>query len=204
MKKQKKHLKGAFSYVRDILLDDFAVAFAECAGCVGFVGVDVHSSSELGAYADNNVAEDGGSAVGFDLNGYDFLVGYAEFFCVSGSDVDVALCSDNAFSDFHFTAGTYELACAGACNVTGFTYGSVYAEGTSVGEGDFNLGSRTCGTEDDNIGNGLLGANYGNSFFASELTGLGEVLLVGKGCAFTEKDLDVFFRKMHVTCAGFN
>ena len=202
--KQKKHRNGAFSYVWDILLDDFAVAFAECAGCVGFVGVDVHSSSELGAYANYNVTENGGSAFGFDLYGYDFLVSYVEFFCISGSDVDVTLCSDNAFSDFNFTAGTYELACAGTCYVTGFTYGSVYAESTSVGEGDFNLSSRTCRTEDDYVCNGLLGANNGNALFASELTGLGEVLLVGEGCAFTEEDLDVFFRKMHVTCAGFN
>ena len=186
------------------LLDDFAVAFAESACSVGFVGVDVHSGSELGAYANNNIAENEASAVGVDLNGNDFLISNACSFCISRSEVDVTLSSDNAFSDFNFTCRTYELACAGTSNITGFTNGSVYAEGTSIGEGDFNLGSRTCGTEDDNIGNGLLGANYGNSFFASELTGLGEVLLVGKGCAFTEKDLDVFFRKMHVTCAGFN
>ena len=164
----------------------------------------MHSSSELGAYAYNNVAEDAGTAVGVDLNGYDFLVSYACSFSVSGSEVDVALSSDNAFSDFNFTCGAYELACAGTCNIAGFTYGSVYAEGTSVGKGDFNLGCRTCRTEDDYIGNGLLGANYSNSFFTCELTGLGEVLLVGKGCAFAEKDLDVFFRKMHVACAGFN
>ena len=164
----------------------------------------MHCSRELGAYTDNNVAENEVSAVGVDLNGYDFLVSYACSFCIFGSEVDVTLRSDNTFSDFNFTCGTYELASAGACNVTGFTNGSGYAESTSVGKGDFNLGCRTCGTEDDNIGNRLLGTNYGNSFFACELTGLGEVLLVGKGCAFTEKDLDVFFRKMHVACAGFN
>ena len=182
------------------LLDDFAVAFAECACSVGFVGVDVHSSSKLGAYADNNVAEDEASAVGVDLNGNDLLVSNA----CSGSEVDVTLCSDNAFSDFNFTCGANELARAGTCNVTGFTNGSVYAEGTCVGEGDFNLSSRTGGTEDDYIGNGLLGAYNGNSFFASELTGLGQILLMGQGSAFTEENLDVFFGKMYVTGAGFN
>ena len=186
------------------LLDDFAVAFAECTGSVGFVSVDVHSGSELGAYADNNIAEDEASAVGVDLDGYDFLVSNACSFSISGSEVDVTLCSDNAFSDFNFTCGTNELARAGTCNVTGFTNGSVYAEGTCVGEGDFNLSSGTCGAEDDYIGNGLLGTNNGNSFFAGELTGLGQILLMGKGSAFTEENLDVFFGEMYVTGAGFN
>ena len=186
------------------LLDDFAVAFTECACSIGFVSVDVHCSSKLGAYTNNNITENEASAVGVDLYGYDFLVSYACSFCVCGSEVDVTLCSDNAFSDFNFACRANELARTGASNVAGFTNRSGYAESTSVGEGDFNLGCGTRGTEDDYVGNGLLGTNYGYSFFASELTGLGEVLLVGKGCAFTEKDLDVFFRKMHVTCAGFN
>jgi hypothetical protein len=118
--------------------------------------------------------------------------------------VDVTLSSDNAFSDFNFTCGANQLARAGTCNVTGFTNRSGYAQGTCVGEGDFNLSSRTCGTENDYVRNGLLGANNGNSFFASELTGLGQVLLMGKGSAFAEEDLDVFFGEMYVTGAGFN
>ena len=193
-----------FSSLKEILLDDFAVAFAECACCVGFVRVNVHCSCELRAYTYNNVTENGGSAVGFDLYGYDFLVGYAEFFCISRGEVDVTLCCDNAFCDFNFAAGTYELACAGTSYVTGFTYGCGYAEGTCVGEGDFNLGCRTCRTKDDYVRDGLLRANNGNAFFACELTGLGQILLVGESCAFAEQDLDVFFRKMYVTCAGFN
>lgn len=185
-------MPSAFFFLQE-LLDDFTITFAECACCVGFVGVNVHCCCKLRAYTNYYVTENGGSAVGFDLYGYDFLVRYAEFFCVSGSDVDVALCCDYAFCDFNFTAGANELTCAAACYIAGFTYGSGYAEGTCVGERDFNLGCRTCRTEDDYVRDGLLRANNGYAFFTCKLTGLGQVLLVSQGCAFAEQNLDVFF-----------
>ena len=187
-----------------ILLDDLAVNGSECASGIGLVCVDVHSSRKLGANANNNVTEDCSSVSGFDLNRYDFLVRYAEFFSISGSDVDVTLCSDNAFSDLNLTAGANELASAAACDVAGFTNGSSNTKCASVCEGNLNLCSGTSRSEDDYVCDGLLGANNGNALFASELTGLGEVLLVSEGSAFTEKDLNMFFREMHVTCAGFN
>ena len=187
-----------------ILLDDLAEALAECACCICFIGVDVHSCCELGANAADNVTEDGGTAFAVDLNGNNLLVLNAELLSISGGQVNVALCNDNAFSDLNFACRANDLAACGACNVTGLTNGSVYAQGAGIGEGNFNLGSGTSRAEDDNVSDGLLGADESYALFACELTGLGEVLLVGKGCAFAEKDLDVFFRKMHVTCAGFN
>ncbi len=187
-----------------ILLDDLAVNCTECACRIGFVCVDVHSSRKLGAYANDYVAEDSCSVSGFDLYGYDLLVGYAEFFSISGSDVDVTLCSDNTFSDLNLTCRANELASAASCDVAGFTNGSVNAECTSVCERNLNLCSGTSRTEDDYVRDGLLRANNGNALFASKLTGLGEILLVCKSSALAEEDLNMFFREMHVTCAGFN
>ncbi len=197
-------LSGDFFICNLILLDDLAVNGTECACSIGFVCVDVHSSRELGANTNNYVAEDCSSVSGFDLYGYDFLVSYAEFFSISGCDVDVTLCSDNAFSDLNLTAGTNELASAAACDVAGFTNGSSNTKCTSVCEGNLNLCSGTSRSEDDYVCDGLLGTNNGNALFASELTGLGEILLVSEGSAFAEEDLNMFFREMHVTCAGFN
>ena len=164
----------------------------------------MHSSCEVGVYAANNITEEEASAVGFDLNGNYFLVSDAECFCISGGEVDVSLCSDNAFFDFNFTAGANDLALAASLYVAGFANGSFHAECTSVCEGDFNLSSGTCGTEDDNVGDGLLGAYNGNSFFACELAGLGQILLMCKGSTFAEQDGDMFCREVNVTCAGFN
>ena len=197
-----KAYSSLFMYQK--LLDDLAVAFAECASCVGFICVDVHSSRKLGAYANYNIAENKASAVGVDLNGNDLLISNTYSFSICGSKVDVTLSSDNAFCDLNFACRTYELASTGARNITGFAYGCAYAESTCVGEGDLNLCSGTCGAKDDYTRNGFLGTNNGNAFFACELTGLGEVLLMGEGSAFAEKDLNVFFGKMHVACTCFN
>ena len=186
------------------LLYDFAVAGAESAGSVCFVCVDVHSSCEVGVYAAYNVAEEEASAVGLDLNGNHFLVRNAESFSISGSEVDVSLCGDNAFFDFNFAAGANDLALAASLYVAGLTNGSFHAEGTSVCQGDFNLSSGACRSEDDYVGDGLLRSYNGNSLFASELTGLGQVLLMSKGSTLAEQDVDVFCGKVNVTCAGFN
>jgi hypothetical protein len=118
--------------------------------------------------------------------------------------VDVTLCSDNAFNKVNLAARTNELASGRACGVAAFTNGGIDSEGTSIGEGNLNLRCLTCGTENRYVGNGLLGAYDGNSFFASVLTGLAELLLIVKGCALAEEDRDVLLAKMYVTSGSFN
>ena len=81
------------------LKDHFAPDFAECAGGVRFVGVDVHRGLELRADADDDVAEGEGTTVRVDLHGDDLLVLDAEFLRVLGREVDVALRDDDAFGD---------------------------------------------------------------------------------------------------------
>ena len=188
------------------LLYDVAGAASSGSCCVCFVGVDVHSKSKAFANANNGVAEDGGSAFGFDLNRNDFLIGYAEFSSVCGSHVDVSLCYDNAVGEFNRSAvcGVNELYAGRACSVAAFTNGSGNAKGSCVGEGYFNLACLTSGTEDANAGDGLLGANNVKTFSASELTGLGKVFLVGELIAFTKENVDMFLRQVDMTCRSFN
>ena len=174
------------------LLYDLTVASSECGSCIGLVGIDVHCESELGGNAANNVAEREGSAVGGDLNAYDLLVGNAASFCIFGCHVDVALSCDNAAGNFNFALGSYDLAGSGACDVAAFANGSCEAESSCIGEGNFNLAVGTCGSENGDLLNGVLGTYNGNSFFAGELTGLGEHLLYCELVSLTEKDLDMF------------
>ena len=187
-----------------LLFYDSAVALAECASCISFVSVDVHSAAEAGAYANNYTTQNCGALLGDDLNRNNFLVANAEIGCFFGSNVDVTLCSDNAFSKVNLAARTNELASGRACGVAAFTNGSVDSEGTSIGERYLNLRCLTSGTENRYVGNGLLGAYDGNSFFASVLTGLAELLLVVKGCALAAEDRDVLFAKMYVTSGSFH
>ena len=91
------------------LLYNLAPAFTESAGSVSFVCVDVHSSGELRTYTNYNIAENKASVSGCNLYGNDLLVlnaGSSSFF---GSEVDVTLSCDNAFTDFNFAAGANEL-----------------------------------------------------------------------------------------------
>ena len=101
-----------------------AVAGAECAGGIRFIGIDVHGGSELVAYADYNIAENE-TALGIESNAYDFFVGNAEVGSSFGSEMNMTLCGDNAFAYFIFSCGTYELASAAACDISGLTAGCV-------------------------------------------------------------------------------
>ena len=178
------------------LRDDFAVALAECASSVCFIGIDVHCCCKGRLDTDDNVVIDGLSAVGVDCNLDNLLVRNAECSSVVGRHMDVSLCDDNAFRDFDFAARTDELAACRACNVTGFTDGSVNTEGSCVGKGKLNLRFGTSRTEDGDALDGLLGTDEGNAFFTSELAGLAQILLVGQLVTCTEKNFDVLFGEM--------
>ena len=84
----------------------------------------MHSECEFGAYTANNVVKDEGTS-GVKANLNDLLIGNADLLCIFGSHVDVSLCDDDAFCDLNFAARTDELAACRACNVTGFTDGSI-------------------------------------------------------------------------------
>ena len=182
--------------------NDGAVNDAGSTCCVGFVGVDVHSGSIAGGNADNNAVKDQGTS-GVELNLNYFLIGYAEISSGFGGEVDVSLCSDYAFGKGNGAAGTNESASTGALDVTGFANGSLYADGSCIGEGDFNLGFFSCRAENGHFEFALFAFN-GYFFFASKLTGLAESLFNGELVSCAEKCFDVFFRKMDVSCGCFN
>jgi len=171
---------------------------------IRLIGVDVHSSRKLGAYANNNITENQAAVFACDLNANDLFISNAESSGIVGSEVDVTLSGDNAFAQLNFTAGTNELACAGAGNITALTNGSFDTEGAGIGEGNLNLGSGTCGTENDHLGDGILGADNGNALFACELTGLGEILLMGELMTCTEEDGDMLLSQMYVAGRSLN
>jgi hypothetical protein len=117
--------------------------------------------------------------------------------------VNVTLCGDHALGEFYLAGRAYQLARAGSGYVTALTNGSFHAQGAGIGEGYFYLRSRSCGTENDYVGDGLLGAHNGNSLLAGELAGLAQILLVGEGVTLTEQDLDMLLGEVYVTGGGF-
>jgi hypothetical protein len=118
--------------------------------------------------------------------------------------VNVTLCSDYALGELNLTGRSNQLACAGAGYVAALTNGSLYTQGAGIGQRNFHLGSRSCGTENDYVSDGLLGAYNGNSLLAGELAGLAQILLVGEGVALTEQDFDMLLGEVHVTGGGFH
>ena len=164
----------------------------------------MHCKSVGRRNTNNGVTENGGTSVGRYLYVYDLSVFNAEYLCIFGSHVDMTLCDDNALGKLNFAARANELNAGSVCGVAGFAYGnSLEAESTSVGVRYFDLVSRSCRTENAEHKLGL-GSNNLNLFFASELTGLGKILLVCESMTCTEKCFDGSGGKMHVTCGGFN
>ena len=186
------------------LLNDLAVALTECASGVCLIGIDMHSGHELGADTDNDVTENGASVSRVDLNRNDLLISHADSGSILGRDVNVALCNDNAAVKINLAAGSNELAAGSSRKVTALTNGCGNAESTCIGEGDLNLRCGTSRSENDNVRNRLLGADYGATLLTSVLTGLGKILFLGKGSALAEKCFNMLLGEMNVSCRGFN
>ena len=186
------------------LFYDLAVNFAESAGGVRLVGVNVHSGGELGAHADYDIAEDRRTVCGIDLDGNDLFVLNACRGSLFGSEVDVALCNDHALGDLYLTAGADYLAGSGAGHVPGLADGSGDAERSRVGERDLDLSRFSCRSEDRYVGYRLLGPDEVYSLEAGELTGLGEVFLGSELRALAEEDGEMLFRNVYVSCRRFD
>ena len=180
-----------------------AVAGAECAGGIRFIGIDVHGGSELVAYADYNIAENE-TALGIESNAYDFLVGNAEVGGSFGREMNMTLCGDNTFAYFIFSCGTYELAAGRACNIARFANRRTNTESSGIRESYLNLTSLSFRTEDYNICNLLFGTHNGYSLLAGILTGLTEGFLYSELIALAEKCLHSLCCKMNMSCRGFN
>ena len=185
------------------LLNDLAVAEAECAGSVSLICIDVHSTCEVGVNTNYNVTEYGGSVIGLDLDRYDLLIGNTCLSSLFGCEMDVTLSNDNALSDLNLTARSYDFAGCAALNVAALTNGSCNTESSCICIRNLNLCCGTSRSEDYNVCNRLLGAYESYSLLASKLTGLAKVLLMCKRCACTKKCFDICSGKMHVACAGF-
>ena len=189
---------------RQELLDYFAVDLAERAGSVSLVGVDVHCRSELRADTAHDVAERGGAVVVRDLYRHDLLVLNAELLSVGGGQVDMSLRDDYALGDVYLALRTDDLTSGAALDIAALAYGSVNAERSRVGEGDLDLSCRSCRAKDDDVRDLLLGSDEGHALFARELTGLGEVLLMGESVSLAEEDFDVLIGEMDVSRGSFN
>ena len=109
------------------LFNDFAVAETECASSVCFVGIDVHSGSELFAYSDNNVIKNR-SSFGIDLNLYDLFVCNVELCSSFGSKVDMSFSNNSTLTELNLTLGANKLTCTTTCCVTAFANGSNTAD----------------------------------------------------------------------------
>lgn len=164
----------------------------------------MHCTSVIRRYAAYYIAEDSASLGSLYLYPYYLLVCNAELLSVSGSKVDMSLSNDNALADLYLAAGTYELASAGVCNVSGLSYGSCDTDGTSVCSGKLYLSLGTYRTEDRNALEVFLRTYDSNSLLAGELTGLRKVLLLGEFIALAEEYLKVLLSNVDVTCRCFN
>ena len=189
---------------RQELLDYFAVDLTERAGSVSLVGVDMHCRSELRADAADDVAENCRAGIVRDLNGHDLLVLNAELLSVSGGQVDMSLRDDDSLGNLDLSLRTDYLTSGAALDVAALAYGSVNAESSRVGEGDLDLCRRTRRTENDDIRDLLLRADESHALFARELTGLGEILLMGESVSLAEEDFDVLIGEMDVSRGSFN
>ena len=93
-----------------LLLNQLANGSCGAAGSVGLVGVDVHGGIAAFAYTDLNVVEDQASVLGVDLDLNNLAVAYASLFGLSGADVQVTFCNDDAFRNLYFTGRADQLA----------------------------------------------------------------------------------------------
>lgn len=189
---------------RQELLDYFAVDLTERAGSVSLVGVDMHCGSELRADAADDVAENRGAGIVRDLNGHDLLVLDAELLSVSGGQVDMSLRDDDSLGNLDLALRTDYLTSGAPLDIAALAYGSLDAESSRVCEGDLDLCRRTRRTENDDIRDLLLRADESHALLARELTGLGEVLLMGESVSLAEEDFDVLIGEMDVSRGSFN
>lgn len=167
--------------------------------CVGFVCVDVHSLCIICGNSANYIAEDSRSVLCFDLYIYNVLILYAKLFCVGRGKVDMSFCDDNALAEFHFSAGTYQLAGTGAGNVAAFSYGSGDTCCTGIGSGKLNLICASYRSEDRTF-KGVLGTYYLYLFLAGELTRLGKILFLGEPVTLAEEYLKGLFGNVDMAC----
>ena len=159
---------------RSASFNQLAHSAVDGAGSVALIGVDVHRQGELLAYADHDITEDQGTAVGIHLHGNNILVLHAEFSGIGRGHMNMALGSDNAFRDFHFTRRADQFAGAGTGDVTGFTHRSGHTDGTGISQGKLHLSCGADGPEDADTLQHVLGADYIDLLLAGELTGLGQ------------------------------
>ena len=81
---------------------------------------------------------------------------------------------------------------------------SVNAQGTGVRAGDLHLIRLAHRTQDGHIGHFLLGTHQGNALVAGKLSGIGQILTLGKLITGTKQLLNSFLRQMNVTGRSFN
>ena len=116
----------------------------------------------------------------------------------------MSLRDDYALGDVYLALRTDDLTSGAALDIAALAYGSVNAERSRVGEGDLDLCRRTRRTENDDIRDLLLGSDESHALLARELTGLGEVLLMGESVSLAEEDFDVLIGEMDVSRGSFN
>ena len=163
----------------------------------------MHSGGELLANSDNNVAKNC-RTLGIDLDRNDFLICNAKFCCCLGCEVDVTLCSDNALCKNVFCTcfRVYKLAALCSCDIATLTDKSANTDGTSVCKRKLNLACRTCRTKDGCL-DAALRANNCKLFSACILTGLAEILFLGKLIACAKESVNCFSGEMNVSCRCF-
>ena len=165
----------------------------------------MYCGCKIRIYADNKVAENGGSAeTVVYAERYYLLVLNAELLCSCGIKVNMALCNDNALLKVKLAAGTDQLASGSAGNVAALANGCIYSERACIGKGNLDLTCLSCRPEDNYSLDLTLRSDDRNSLLAGELTGLAQILLVRELSALAEQDLDLLLGKMNETRRCFN
>ena len=100
----------------------------------------MHGGIAAFAYTDLNVVEDQASVLRVDLDLDDLAVAYASLFGLSGADVQVTFCNDDALRNLYFTSRADQLAGSAALQVAGQSDRSVQAEASGIGGGKLYLG----------------------------------------------------------------
>ena len=147
----------------------------------------MHGGVAAFAYTDLNVVEDQASVLRVDLDLDDLAVAYASLFGLSGADVQVTFCNDDAFSNLYLTGRADQLAGSAALQVAGQSDRSVQAEASGIGGGKLYLGLGAEWAKDADIWLALLRANDGDLLVAGKLAFDGQFFLNGQLCVWAKQ-----------------
>ncbi len=186
-----------------------AINGAKGSSRVAFIGVDVHRKGVARRDANDGVVEDRVTPIArADVDRDVIAIGDAEVFGIFRGHVDMAFGDDHTFFEIHFTFRAAEGALARALGIARFANWGGNAQGTGIGEAQFDLVAfadrakdRKHGARTRAIRVFFVVADHFNAIRRSELARLREHLTDFEGVPFAEEGFQGFLGDVHVTRA---